>query len=67
MSILIRKYIKKVLNESKEEGRKVIAFDFHDTLIIEKEDGTAIPRTQMINKLKDYYKNFKEKKYKTTI
>ena len=57
MSNIIRKYIKRALNENKE-GRKVIAFDFHDTLVTENEDGTVSPRVEMINKLKDYYKDY---------
>lgn len=42
----------------KEKGRKVIAFDFHGTLVDEQDDGTVIPRTEMIKKLKGYYDNY---------
>lgn len=44
--------------EVKKEGRKVIAFDFHDTLVEEQEDGSVIPRVEMIEKLKRYYDEY---------
>lgn len=44
--------------EVKSSGRKVVAFDFHDTLVEEHEDGSVTPREGMIEKLKQHYKDF---------
>ena len=55
--MLLESYIKEVLKES-GVGRKVIAFDFHDTLVNELEGGGVSPRHEMIEKLKGYYRNY---------
>lgn len=55
--MLLERYIKEVLKEG-GEGRKVIAFDFHGTLVSRLDDGGVEPRYEMIEKLKSYYKNY---------
>lgn len=55
--MLLKRYIKEVLKEG-GVGRQVIAFDFHDTLVSEMEDGVVMPRHKMIEKLKDHYRNY---------
>jgi hypothetical protein len=63
VEMILRPYFMNTSNNistdlKKEKGRKVIAFDFHDTLVDEQDDGTVIPRTEMIEKLKGYYDNY---------
>lgn len=63
VEMILRPYFMKdtVINNEpvkKEKSRKVIAFDFHGTLVDEEDDGTVIPRYEMIEKLKQYYKDY---------
>lgn len=44
--------------EVKSDGRKVVAFDFHDTLVEEQDDGSVVPREEMIEKLKKHYEDY---------
>jgi len=44
--------------EIKSDGRKVVAFDFHDTLVEEQDDGSVVPREGMIEKLKKHYEDY---------
>lgn len=44
--------------EVKSDGRKVVAFDFHDTLVEEQDDGSVVPREGMIEKLKKHYEDY---------
>jgi hypothetical protein len=52
------KIVKKKYLLSEAGGRKVVAFDFHGTLVYEEDDGTVTPREEMIEKVKEYYKNY---------
>ena len=63
VEMILRPYFMKdtvINNETlkKEKSRKVIAFDFHDTLAEKQDDGTVIPRFEMIEKLKNYYNDY---------
>jgi hypothetical protein len=54
----LRKIIRSVLSEDVDKGRKVIAFDFHGTLVDKLDNGGVRPRNEMIKKLKEYYMNY---------
>ena len=55
---LLKTLVKDTILRESSEGRKVIAFDFHDTLVNKLEGGHVSPRYEMIEKLKDHYRNF---------
>lgn len=57
---LLKEYTSQVIKSVLSEGggRKVIAFDFHGTLVDELDGGEVVPRYEMIDKLKGYYMNY---------
>jgi len=55
--MLLERYIREVLKEG-GVGRQVIAFDFHSTLVEKLEEGGVRPRHEMIEKLKEHYRNY---------
>ena len=55
---LLKTLVKDIILRESSEGRQVIAFDFHDTLVNELEGGRVSPRHEMIEKLKGHYRNY---------
>ena len=55
---LLREAIRGVILREGGRGRRVIAFDFHDTLVSDKEGGGYEPRERMIDKVRGYYGNY---------